>query len=204
MASQTIGSCGPFATSPPASSAATSTVTVVASCVVVPNLSVWFQRFIGSVSSKGHPAHVSSLSGPDTTVWYAASYTKTTGWRVRSSASAFLLPFGMPPFASWPSCSRHGSSASLTVGLSVTGRLHRTATGFPCSALVRYDRCRASPIPRDRGALMADILTSAITAASQRRVLSFAAASHLPKLWVTRLTEIHVLRPSGLPLACNR
>jgi hypothetical protein len=51
---------------------------------------------------------------------------------------------------------------------------------------------------------MADILTSAITAASQRRVLSFAVAFHLPKVWLTRLTEIQVLRPSGLPFACDR
>ena len=62
-------------------------------------------------------------------------------------------------------------SASLTVGLPAAGHFHRTATGFPCFALVRCDRCRAPPIPRDRGALMADIETSATTAASQRRVL---------------------------------
>src|SRR5205823_13058943 len=78
MASQSIGSSGPFATSPPIPSAATSTTVVVASCNMAPNLSVRFQRFIGSDSSKGHPAHVSSLSGPDTLVWYAASYTKAT------------------------------------------------------------------------------------------------------------------------------
>ena len=54
---------------------------------------------------------------------------------------------------------------------------------------------RVPPIPRDRGAHMADIETSATTAASQRRVLSFAVTSHLPKFWVTRLTEIHVSSP---------
>ena len=86
-------------------------------------------------------------------------------------------------------------SAFLTVSLSAAGLLRRTVSGFPCFALVRCDRCRASPIPRDRGALMADIETSATTAASQRRVLSFAVASHLPKFWVTRLTEIHVSSP---------
>ena len=67
-------------------------------------------------------------------------------------------------------------SAFLTVGLSVADS-HRTATGFPCSALLRCDRCRAPPILRDRGALMADIETSATTAASQRRVLSSGTAS---------------------------
>src|SRR5262245_41852432 len=43
-----------------------------------------------------------------------------------------------------------------------------------------------------------------VDAASQRRVLSFAVAFHLPKFWLTRLTEIQVLRPSGLPFACDR
>jgi hypothetical protein len=86
-------------------------------------------------------------------------------------------------------------STFLTVGLSVAGLVHRTMSGFPCFALMRCDRCRAPPIPRDRGALMADIETSAITAASQRRVPSFAVASHLPKFWLTRLTEVHVSSP---------
>jgi hypothetical protein len=137
-------------------------------------------------------------------VWYAASYTKTTvvggsghppslSCCLSATAIRFLAVL-FPP----------RGSAFLTVGLSVVGRVHRTVTGFPCFALVRCDRCRASPLPRDRGALMADILTSAITAASQRRVLSFAVAFHLPKFWITRLTEIQVLRPSGLPFACDR
>ncbi len=95
-------------------------------------------------------------------------------------------------------------SASLTVGLPAAGLVHRTTTGFTCFTLVRFDRCRVPPIPRDRGALMADIETSATTAAFQRRVLSFAVASHLSKFWLTRLTEVHVIHPSGLPLAGNR
>ncbi len=51
---------------------------------------------------------------------------------------------------------------------------------------------------------MADIETSATTATFQRRVLSFAVAFHLPKFWLTRLTEVHVIRPSSLPLACDQ
>src|SRR5262249_14995520 len=35
-------------------------------------------------------------------------------------------------------------------------------------------------------------------------VLSFAVASHLPKMWLTRLAEIHVIHPSDLPLAGNQ
>ena len=50
---------------------------------------------------------------------------------------------------------------------------------------------------------MADKDTSATTAASQRRVLFSGAPFHLPKFWVTRLTEVHHIRPSGLPLACD-
>jgi hypothetical protein len=68
-------------------------------------------------------------------------------------------------------------SASLTVGLPVAGLIHRTMTGFPCSAPLRCDRCRAPPVPRGRGALMADVETSATTAASQRRALSLGPAS---------------------------
>jgi len=62
-------------------------------------------------------------------------------------------------------------SASLAARLSARYS-HRTATGFPCSALLRCGRCRVPPLLRDRGALMAAIWSSAITAAFQRRVLS--------------------------------
>jgi len=67
--------------------------------------------------------------------------------------------------------------AFLAVGLPVVCRVHGTVTGFPCSALVRCGRCRAPPVPRDRGALMADKDTSATTAVSQRRVLFSGEAS---------------------------
>jgi hypothetical protein len=51
---------------------------------------------------------------------------------------------------------------------------------------------------------MADIETSATTATSQRRVLFPGATSHLPEFWLTRLTGVHFIRPSGLPLACDQ
>jgi hypothetical protein len=136
--------------------------------------------------------------------WYAASYTEgdrgggyghapSLSCRLSAAAIGFLAVL-FPPRV----------SAFLTVGLPAAGLLRWTVTGFPCSALVRCGRCRAPPLPRDRGALMADAGTSATTAASQRRVLFFAVASHLPKFWITRLAEIHVIRPSGLSLACDR
>lgn len=85
-------------------------------------------------------------------------------------------------------------SASLTVRLSARCS-RRTATGFPCSALLRCDRYRAPPILRDRGALMADIETSATTAASQRRVLFLRYCFHLPEFWLTKLAEVHSRSP---------
>ena len=93
------------------------------------------------------------------------------------------------------------TSASLTVGLPAAGLRPPDLTGFPCFTLARYDRCRVLPVPRDRGALMADLMTSAITAASQRRVLSLAVTSHLPRSELTRLTGVHTIHPSSLPLA---
>jgi hypothetical protein len=87
------------------------------------------------------------------------------------------------------------SCAVLTDGLPAAGQFHWTATGLPCSTLVRYDRCRAPPIPRDRGAHMTDTGTPVITAASQRRVLFRARTSHLSRLKVTRLTEVHLRSP---------
>ena len=85
-------------------------------------------------------------------------------------------------------------SASLTVRLSARCS-RRTATGFPCFTLLRCDRFRAPPILRDRGALMADIETSATTAASQRRVLFLRYCFHLPEFWVTKLAGVHSRSP---------
>ena len=101
--------------------------------------------------------------------------------RVRSFALAFLLPFGcrhslrgrpVPPRSMYLPCGRptHGLCHS-----------RGTVTGFPCSAPVRCGRCRALPIPRGRGALVADIETSATTAAFQRRALFLGLDHHPPE-----------------------
>src|SRR4029453_9935488 len=42
---------------------------------------------------------------------------------------------------------------------------------------------------------MAEIETSATTAASQRPALFSDGSSHLPEFWLTRLAEVHVVRP---------
>jgi len=76
-------------------------------------------------------------------------------WRIRSPVLVFLSPFGCRrSLLGRPVPAR--IYALLAVGLPVAGLVHRTVSGFPCSALVRCDRCRAPPIPRDRGALVAD------------------------------------------------
>jgi len=83
----------------------------------------------------------------------------------------FPVVFRLPPFASWPSCPATGFR--LPCGRPTGGRsFPPDLTGIPCFALVSCDRCRAPPIPRDRGALMADQGNSATTAASQRRSYS--------------------------------
>jgi hypothetical protein len=88
-----------------------------------------------------------------------------------ATSPRFPAAFRLPPFASWPSCPAMGFR--LPHGRPTGGwSLPPDLTGFPCSALVRCDRCRVPPIPRGRGALVADIETSATTAAFQRRPCS--------------------------------
>src|SRR5664280_2679184 len=146
IASQSSRSPGPFNVSPPTWSAARSTVTAVASCGTSSNLPIRFQRFVGYDSSKGHPAHVSSLSGPGTNTRYAASYTQTTvaggsghvsvpSCRLSTAAVRFLAVL-----------SRHGVPPPLRLAyrrMVVPPDL----TGFPCFAVVSCDRCRAPPLP---------------------------------------------------------
>src|SRR5260370_12869045 len=115
----------------------------------------------------------------------------------------FPAAFRLRRLASWRSCPATGfrlPHGRPTGGWSRPPDL----TGFPCSALVRCDRCRVPPIPRGRGAHVADIETSATTAASQRLALFSGGTSTYPEFWLTRLTEVHTIHPSGLPLACDR
>ena len=98
-------------------------------------------------------------------------------WEGSVTRPRFPAAFRLPPFASWPSCpipDLRSPCGRPTGGWSVP---RRTWTGFPCSALVRCDRCRAPPIPRGRGAHMAGIETPTTTATSQRRALFSGAAS---------------------------
>ena len=69
-------------------------MTAVASGVVVPNLPIWLQRFISFDSSKGHPAHVSSLSGPGTRPGMRPVIRRRPSGGTGPHAHVFLLPFG--------------------------------------------------------------------------------------------------------------
>ncbi|CAI7978170.1 hypothetical protein FRAHR75_430019 [Frankia sp. Hr75.2] len=118
--------------------------------------------------------------------------------------SAFLSPFGVPPFASWPSCSRR--AFRLPRGRPTgAGQATGPMTGFPCSALLRYDRYRAPSIPRGRGAHLADIETPASTCRVPAAGPPPRCHFHLSEALVNEAYKgSRYVRPSGLPLAGNR
>ena len=174
----------------------------VGSPVAAPNLPIRFQRLVGSDSSKGHPAHVSTLTGPDTQVWYAASYTSTTvfgGFGHPSSLSCCLSAAAIRFLAV---LSHPGSTLSLRsayrrpvsfppdldgVSMFRTGR----ATGAGAS-------CTPGPWCSHGRHRNSDHHCHLSAAGPVLR-----CCFHLPEFWLTRLAEVHLLRPSGLPLACN-
>lgn len=112
-----------------------------------------------------------------------------------SSSRRFPAAFQLPPLASRAFLFPPRIYAVLTDGLPAAGQFRWTTTGLPCSTLARHDRCRAPPIPRDRGAHMTGNGIPVTTAASQRRVLSHVHTSHLPWFRMTRLTEVHLRSP---------
>lgn len=113
-----------------------------------------------------------------------------------SSDAAFPSPFGLPPLASrtilFPPRIPRLLTDRPTGGMVGSAG---PATGFPCSTLLRYGRCRVPPIPRDRGAPVTGIETPVTTAAFQRRVLFRGRTSHRPRFWLTRLTEVYSRSP---------
>jgi len=101
----------------------------------------------GRSSSKAHLPHVSLLSQPGTRPGIRPVIReRPPGEAVISSR----LPaaFRLPAFASWASCSRQGLRLPLRSAYRCP--LHRTLTGFPCSARVRHGWGRMSSIPRGR------------------------------------------------------
>lgn len=154
---------------------------------------------MAQVCSQGHPAHVSSLSGPGKP-WYAASYTETT---TRGCSH-------LPP----PSCclsaaavrflavlSRHGLGPSLRSACRSRSTL-RTVTGFPRSTQLSNGRCRVSPIPRGHGAHTPRTATPGrhrrIPTAGPKR----QSGSPSPALEITRLPPGIQLRSPSRPSPC--
>jgi hypothetical protein len=119
--------------------------------------------------------------------------------------SRFPVAFRPPAFASRSSDSRRGVGPSLRSAYRTRPRARRTSTGLPRSTRTSCDRGGCPLCPRDGG-----------THPGLRRVLSRrlplyhgeslypAPASHLAGLRITRhQTRVHVIHPSGLPLACG-
>jgi hypothetical protein len=192
MASQPTRSCGPFTTSDPARS----TVVVLTSRVVAPNLPTRFQRFLGSDSAKGHPAHVSSLSGPDTPglvcgQLYANPCLEVTVLLAR----VFPSPFGVSPFASWPSCSRPGFPRPLRFAY----RWLVISTGPDGVPMFRIGEIRPgsgalyTPGPWCSHDRLVD--SGHHCRHLKRLVLSSGDPSHHPELCLTRLTRVHIHSP---------
>jgi hypothetical protein len=126
---------------------------------------------------------------------YTASYATTTVMEGSGLLSSFSCRLSAAAISFLAVLSRHPYPLPSRSAYRRLINFHRRMTGFPCSALLRCDRCRAPPIPRDRGAHVADQKTSATTAASQRRVLFLGRAPTHPRFVLTRLTEVHVIRP---------
>ena len=130
-------------------------------------------------------------------------YERQPSWRVWSCAVAFLSPFG---------CRR-----------SLVGRpVPATGIRFPHGRPTGGWSC---PLDRDGVSMFHTGETRPVSGApytpgpwcSHGRHRNFGHHCHLPaagpvlryhfpspKFWLTRLTGVHVIRPSGLPLACNR
>jgi hypothetical protein len=152
MASQSRrSSSGPFTPGPPLSQTRTRDL-------IVPNLPFGSGDHTRS-SSKAHPPHVSTLSGPG--IGPVSGQLCGTGPGEDQILSRFPVAFRPPAFASWASCSR-SASAFLTVGLPARQQLSgRTGTGFPRSTRMRHDRIGCPQLPRDGGAPTTDTESSA-------------------------------------------
>ena len=101
-------------------------------------------------TSRAHPAHVSTLSGPGNKPVSGRLCETISGGL--SGCPGFPLPFGRRRWLLGPSCSRRRIPPSLRSACRTRARI-RTATGFPRSTRARCDRGRAPPKPRDCGVL---------------------------------------------------
>ena len=113
VASRRCPTRGPSSSGPFTPRAAIATSKAIA--VIVSNLS-FGSGCSGCFVFKGSPAHVSLLSQPGTRPGIRPVIRDRPA-EGRSTSSRFPVAFRLPAFASWASCSRHGTSAFLTVGL---------------------------------------------------------------------------------------
>ncbi|SQD94241.1 exported hypothetical protein [Parafrankia sp. Ea1.12] len=204
MASQSSGSSDPFTMAWDTPTAAISTVVPVISSSMAPNMLLGFWRFMGIDSFKGLPGSRQLPFGTQAPSLVCGQLYGYGRVEVQPPAPAFLLSFrhAAVRFSSHPVSPR--DSAPLTVGLPGTGQRPRTVARFPRSARVRCDRCRVSSLPRSRGARTAKHIPPAATAVSQRQALTAVSASHHRRSFLTRLpSRLHLIHPSGLPLACS-
>jgi hypothetical protein len=114
----------------------------------------------------------------------------------------FPVAFRLPPFASWPSCPvpdlclPHGRP---TGGWSVPPDLDGVSM-FRTGEMRPVSGASYTPGPwcshgRHRNSDHHCHLSAAGPV--------LRSCLHLPEFWLTRLAEVHLIRPSGLPLACN-
>ena len=83
---------------------------------------------------------------------YPAGYPRPAAEEPLRSRPGFPSPFGIPAFASWPSCSRTGDRRPSR-SAHRTAPPARTLSGFPRSTRVRHDRVGCPLNPGDGGVL---------------------------------------------------
>ena len=135
------------------------------------------------MSSKGHPAHVSTLSGPGTRPGMRPVIRARPSLEGPVTCPRFPVAFRLPPFASWPSCPApdfrlpHGRP---TGGWSVPPDLNGVSM-FRTGEIRPVSGASYTPGPwcsHDRHA------TPVTTAASQRSALFSGATFHPPRMFV--------------------
>ena len=149
----------------------------------------WLRFVKGPPGSRQHP------SGSRHTAWYTASYTKATVWRGPPSCLRFPGAFRLPSFASWPSCpatdiriprgpptsGRSPPPDRDGVSMFRTGEI-RPGPGAPytpgpwCSHGRRGNSGHHCRLPAAGPVLRCRIPS--------------------PEFWVTKLTGVHLIRPS--------
>jgi hypothetical protein len=94
--------------------------------------------------------------GPGHTAPYPVSWSETTAGRCSTRVSGFLVPFGVPAFASWVILRPPGVCTFLAVGLPEAAFACRTPSGLSRCPRMRCDRVGRPLNPGDGGARTTD------------------------------------------------